>query len=250
MWGRRFTGRGGRRSHCSKPQYVRLRAKFKASRRASMFSTMVASSNRHRGGAGCLGQSSTDALGFDEVVGLSKASGVDESEAETFDGARVLHRVSGGSGNVRDNGPVVPKKGVEERGFASVGCTNDGDRDAFFHGVPRGKTVCKATHAFQEVCKQCIEPFAVRELQSSSAKSSSSSRRPAKPMRASRRARILGQSSAELVHGQFVGPGVPPPEIGNGLGLGEVQSAIQKARCVNSPGLTASASIKARMTVG
>ena len=64
------------------------------------------------------------------------ATGVDEPQREPAQLHRLLHRVPGGAGDVGDDGPVIPRKGVEEGGLACVGPPHQGAPDALVQPPP------------------------------------------------------------------------------------------------------------------
>ena len=55
------------------------------------------------------------------------AGGVDETEVVTGAGDDLIHSVAGGAGDGRDDGARAAGEGVEQRRFADVGTTDDGD---------------------------------------------------------------------------------------------------------------------------
>ena len=59
----------------------------------------------------------------------AETGGVDEQEGTVFVFDEGIGRVPGGAGDARDDGPLFPAQGVDERGFAHVGLADDGDLD-------------------------------------------------------------------------------------------------------------------------
>ena len=183
-----------------------------------------------RGGAGGLGQGAADAFGFDHVFGVAKAGRVDEPKSEAVKGAGILHRVAGRAGNVRDDGPVVAEEGVEQGGLAAVGGADNGDGDAFFHRVAGRETVREAADAGEEVAEQGVETFAVGELDVFFGKIELEFEEAGETNQGfAQGIDLAGEAASKLVEGEAVRARVfRSDEVGDGFGLGEVETAIQE----------------------
>ena len=79
-----------------------------------------------------------DALRLDVIRGVPQAGRVDEPEADAFQGQDLLQGVAGRARRVGDDGPVLPKEGVEQGGLAAVGGAEDGHGHALGNG-PAGR---------------------------------------------------------------------------------------------------------------
>ena len=58
----------------------------------------------------------------------SQAGGVDQDKVFAVAGVRNIDRVTGGAGDVRNNGAIVVKDRVDQGRFADIGPADDGDR--------------------------------------------------------------------------------------------------------------------------
>ena len=66
------------------------------------------------------------------IIGFPKAGGIHEHQGDAADFDGFFDGVSGGAGDVGDNGPVFLEKGIEEAGFACVGAAHNGGAEAVF----------------------------------------------------------------------------------------------------------------------
>ena len=183
-----------------------------------------------RGGAGGFGEGTANAFGLDDVICISKSGCVDEPKPKAVDGAGVFHRVAGCSGDVGDDGPVVAEEGVEQGGLAAVGGADDGDGDAFFHGVAGRETVREAADTGEEVDEQGVEAFAVRELDVFLGKIELEFEEAGEADECfAQGVDFAGEAASKLVEGEAVCARVfCGNEVGDGFGLGEVESAIEE----------------------
>ena len=133
-------------------------------------------------------------------------------------------------GNVRDDGPVVAEEGVEQGGLATVGGADDGDGNAFFHGVAGRETVRKAADAGEEVGEQGVEAFAVGELDVLFGKIELQFEEACKANQGfAQGVDFAGEAAAKLVEGEAVRARVfRGDEVGDGFGLGEVEAAVEE----------------------
>ena len=70
------------------------------------------------------------ALLLDDVHTLTQSSGVGQQEVDAVQADRPLVEIARRAGNVRDDGAVIPQKGIEERAFPRIGFTDERDPHA------------------------------------------------------------------------------------------------------------------------
>lgn len=87
--------------------------------------------------AGTLGgtKAAFDAHLLNLILGMANTCGVDESEEDVLNLDGVFDDIAGGALDVADDGSIIAKEGIEQRGFAHVGGTNDGYGDAVAKGL-------------------------------------------------------------------------------------------------------------------
>ena len=109
-------------------------------------------------------------------------------------------------------------------GLASVGGADNGDGDAFFHGVACCETVGKASDAGEEVGEQGVEAFAVGELDVFFGKIEVEFEEAGEADQGFAQGLIsAGEAASKLVQGEAVCARVfRGDEVGDGFGLGEV----------------------------
>ena len=73
---------------------------------------------------------------LDGVVAVPQARGVNEAEEVPAQGDFGLDGVAGGAGDVRDDGPLIPRQGVEQGGLACVGAADQNAGDALMEQRP------------------------------------------------------------------------------------------------------------------
>ena len=139
----------------------------------------------------------------------------------------------------RDDGPVVAEEGVEQGGLASVGAPT------MATGMPSSSR-CRGNRRERptregEVGEQGVEAFAVRELDVLLGKIEFEFKKAGKADQGfAQGVDFAGEAASKLVKGEAVRACVfSGNEVGDGFGLGQVETAIEKARWVNSACLTA-----------
>ena len=101
---------------------------------------------------------------FNRVVAVAQSSGVDNAERGPIDDKGLFDGVACGAGDVADDGAVVAQQGVEEGGFARIGTSDDGHRDATLEGVAHVERLPQCVDAGAGLGDQREELAAVGKL--------------------------------------------------------------------------------------
>ena len=75
---------------------------------------------------------------------MTDACGVDEAEGDAAELDGVFDGITSGALDVTDDGTFFAQQGIEERGFADIGCSDYGNGNAVLDGVASMEGVGKA----------------------------------------------------------------------------------------------------------
>lgn len=173
---------------------------------------------------------SFDAQGFDEIVRVAQAGGVAEDDGDAVEVEGLLKDVAGGAGDLGDDGAVGAEQRVHERGLADVGTADQGNADAVaLHdsAAGGGESVLKTpvqrvqrggqegtVHGWDFVFVEVDFGFHLgQEVEAGGAHLADG----------------IGETSSQLIGGDGESGGRwGGDEVGDGLGLGEVEATVEE----------------------
>ena len=181
------------------------------------------------GGLGA-GKRPADTLGLDVLGGVAQAGGVGQHHRPAMQVQMHLDDVAGGAGGGRHDGGLAPGQPVEQAGLARIGGADDGDMDAVAQplaapslGKLAGHVGDQGRHRRGHLPHQAVGHALVREVDHRFHQGQGAHQLgpPAFGQ--------TGQTAVQLAQRlTTLGGGFRIHQIGDGLGTGQVQLAVQK----------------------
>lgn len=172
-----------------------------------------------------------DADGFDLIAGRAQAGGVDEAKGDAAEVNFFFEEIAGRAGDVGDDGAVGAVQEVEKRGFSGVcGSENDGV-DAFALATAFVEASAQAFKFVEDVFDaladfdgfDLVDVFFVAEVDGGFDQNCGLC--DAFDERFDRSAEL----ALQVIDGEFVGAGGGGiDEVGDGFGLGQVETSVQE----------------------
>ena len=79
---------------------------------------------------------------FHQIIGIPDSGRIHNIQSNPMNPDLFLQSISRGSGNIRDNGPLLSRQHIHQRGFSGIGFSNNHGSDAF----PQNRTLIRSIH--------------------------------------------------------------------------------------------------------
>ena len=192
------------------------------------------------------GDGTLDAKVLNGVVGVADASGVNEAESDAAELDGVFDGIARGALNVADDGAFLAEEGVEEGALAHVGGSDNGHGDAVLEGIACLEGAGQMCDVRIYLLCQCQKFWSVGKLQLlvvGEVEFKLQQRSEVQELVAQPR-EFAGEMALQLGEGNAMGcSAVGSDEVGDSLGLREVELAIEEGTLRKFTGLCQAASM-------
>ena len=184
----------------------------------------------HDAGFLCLLVAAFNAEFLNGVAGFTDTSGVDEPEQHAAERDRLFHRIARGSGDLAHDRPVLLQQRVKQGALAAVGRADNGHGDALLHRVAVTETVDEIATDGDEFVDERQQIIALGELHVlfTEVEFQFNKRAEVNELLA-QRFDLPAVAATQLLQRQGVcGLAAACDQIGHGLGLAQVELAVQE----------------------